>query len=239
MKGGTMSRQGTFSPNSALSGACSAHTPASPAAAAPPAAKQVPRAPAELAAAFSAARRDLWARTGGGLAFILAGTLLWTGLGIVGLTRVDPRSAALAYVWATGLVFPLALLLGRVLGHDVLTRANPLGMLGASLSGLQALFFPVLLWAYLHQPPVVPWFLGALTGAHFLPFGWLYGSRAYVVGAGLAVAVAAGTGFAFPTLTFVLTPFAMAAVFGLTALLVIHQTRRAASQQRAAHAQDL
>ena len=94
------------------------------------------------------------------------------------------------------------------------------------------------LWAYLHQPSVVPWFLGTLTGAHFLPFGWLYGSRAYLVGAGLGVAVAAGTGFAFPTLTFVLTPFAMAAVFGLTALLIIQETRRAATRQRATRAQD-
>jgi hypothetical protein len=50
------------------------------------------------------------------------------------------------------------------------------------------------------------------------------------------VAVVAGTGFAFPTLTFVLTSFATAAVFGLTALLIVHQTPRAASHQRAAGA---
>ena len=233
-----MPKRMTFSPNSAPS-ARRAHAQSGVIAAAPPTLKQVPRTPVDVAAALSAARRDLWARTGGGLAFILAGMLLWTGLGIVGLTGADPRSAALVYLWATGLVFPLALVIGRLLGHDVLTRANPLAMLGAYLSGMQVLFFPVLLWAYLHQPSVVPWVLGTLTGAHFLPFGWLYASRAYVVGAGLGVAVAAGTGFAFPTLTFVLTPFAMVAVFGLAALLIVHQARRSGSHPRVADAPDL
>ena len=228
-----MPSQSTSSPNSAPAASSRAT-----AATTSPRVQQMVGAPVDFATALSAARRDVWARTGGGLAFILAGALLWTGLGVVGLMGAEPRNAALVYLWATGGVFPLAWLLGRVLGHDVLTRANPLGVLGAYLSGLQVLFFPVLLWAYLHQPSVVPWFLGTLTGAHFLPFGWLYGSRAYLVGAGLGVAVAAGTGFAFPTLTFVLTPFAMAAVFGLTALLIIQETRRAAARQRATRAQD-
>jgi hypothetical protein len=222
-----MAKHMTFSSNSALSPR-RAHAQPGVMAAAPARVTQVTRTPVDVAVVLSAARRDLWARTGGGLAFILAGTLLWTGLGVVGVLAADVRSAALVYVWATGLVFPLALVIGRLLGHDVLTRANPLAVLGAYLSGMQVLFFPVLLWAYLHEPSVVPWALGTLTAAHFLPFGWLYASRAYLVGAGLGVAVAAGTGFAFPTLTFVLTPFAMAAVFGLAALLIVREARRAA-----------
>jgi hypothetical protein len=124
-----MAKHTTFSSNSAPT---ARRIPAAPGGiAAPPRdVEQAPRTPVDVAAALSTARRDLWARTGGGLAFMLAGTLLWTGLGIVGIASADTRSAALVYLWATGLVFPLALVIGRLLGHDVLTRANPLAMLG-------------------------------------------------------------------------------------------------------------
>jgi hypothetical protein len=144
-------------------------------------------------AALSTMRQDLRLRAGRGLAFIMAGLAFWTGLGVVGLAGLSAQPAALVYLWATGAIFPLGWLLGRIMGHEVLTRENPLAMLAAYLSGLQVLYFPVLLWACMYQPAVVPWFLGALTGAHFLPFGWLYGSRAYIVGAGLGVFMASAT----------------------------------------------
>jgi len=180
-----------------------------------------PYPPGELATLLSAARDDVWGRTDGGLRFLLAAVVVWITLGILGVVGVTEQSVALVYLGAAGLVFPLALLLG----HDVLARANPLARLGALLSGLQVLLLPILLWALLHEPSVVPWFLGTLTSAQLLPFGWLYGGRAYPIGAILGVAVAAGTGFAFPLLTFLLTPFAIAAVFGLTALLIAHQSQ--------------
>jgi hypothetical protein len=169
-RGGMLSGRSTFGPDSAPATARPAPTPAGAAAPDPPTVRQVPRARRPRGRAVGRSARPA-GPDGGGLAFILAGAFLWTGLGILGLSPADPRSAAPAYLWATGLVFPLALLLGRLPGHDVLARANPLGTLGASLSGLQVSFFPVLPWAYLYRPSVVPWFLGALTGAHFLPFG--------------------------------------------------------------------
>lgn len=66
----------------------------------------------------------------------------------------------------------------------------------------------------------MPWYLGVLVGPHFLPFAWLYGSRAYLFASAATTAAASPAGWILPALAFVAPPSAVAAVLLLTSLLL-------------------
>jgi len=169
-------------------------------------------------------KHDLAHRSRRGLPNILAGVGLWSAFGALGLLLPDTPQRALIYLFGTGLLLPLGLLLAALLRVDLFAKGNPLAQLGGYLGGLQILFIPLMVGAYLATPQFVPWYLGVLLGAHFLPFAWLYESRAYLVGALGTSGAAALTGWLAPTLTFVATPFAVAGVLLVTALLLWRET---------------
>lgn len=165
-------------------------------------------------------KRDLARRSWRGLPNILAGVLLWATFGVLGIILPATPQRALVYLYGAGALLPLGMLIAALLRIDLFAKGNPLALLGGYLGGLQILFIPLMLGAYFTTPQLVPWYLGVLVGAHFLPFAWLYDSRAYLFGALATTAAAALTGWLLPALPFVAPPFAVAAVLLLTALLL-------------------
>lgn len=182
-----------------------------------------------------AARSDLALRTWRGANNILAGVILWSAFGVLGMVLPDSFPRALLYLFGAGVLWPLGLLVGSVLRVDLFARGNPLAGLTGVLGGMQILFAPLMVGAYFATPALVPWYLAVLVGAHFLPFAWLFGSRAYGFAAA-ALSLAGGlSGWLFPESTFVITPFAVAAVLLLTLLLLAREIagdRRVASASR-------
>ncbi len=165
-------------------------------------------------------KRDLARRSWRGLPNILAAVGLWTVFGALGMILPDTPQRALIYLFGAGLLLPFGLLIAALLRVDLFARGNPLALLGGYLGGLQILFIPLMVGAYLATPQFVPWYLGVLVGAHFLPFAWLYDSRAYLLGSIVTAIAAALTGWLLPALTYVATPFAVVAALLLTSLLL-------------------
>lgn len=165
-------------------------------------------------------KRDLARRSWRGLPNIMAAVGLWIAFGALGIALPDTPQRALIYLFGAGLLLPLGLLIAALLRIDLFARGNPLALLGGYLGGLQILFIPLMVGAYLATPQFVPWYLGVLVGAHFLPFAWLYDSRAYLLGSIGTASAAALTGWLLPAMTYVATPFAVAAALLLTALLL-------------------
>ena len=82
------------------------------------------------------------------------------------------------------------------------------------------LIAPLLIGAYATTPQHVPWYLEVLVGAHFLQFVWIYNSRAYLFAALATAGISGLTGWLRPGATYVVTPFAVAAVLLVTAVLL-------------------
>ncbi len=106
------------------------------------------------------------------IAMPIAGTIAWTVAGGLGaMLPVGPASIALFL--CTGMIFPLGILIGRLLGEDVLSKGNELD----SLFGLN-IVMALLVWAiaipfYIVEPSSLPLSVGILAGLMWVPFSWM------------------------------------------------------------------
>ncbi|WP_409302779.1 DUF7010 family protein [Peribacillus sp. SCS-155] len=85
-------------------------------------------------------------------------------------------------IWIFGLmaIFPFGLLIGKIMNIDLLANDNPLGTLGGLVAAPQAFFIPVFIIVYMHIPEYIPFTIGLLGGSHFIPYFWIYKSKAYL-----------------------------------------------------------
>ena len=160
-----------------------------------------------------------------GYPVFMAGALYWLAMGTLGFF-LEGQTLALCYLLGVGGIFPLGLLLGRLLKAD-LTSKNPLGALGGIVGGIQAFFLPLWIVVYLERPELVPFAIGLLAGSHFLPYTWIYRSRTYLF---LPFAMAAASfflGYVFDRLAFSALPFAMAVIYLAAAAGLAAESRRA------------
>ena len=86
----------------------------------------------------------------------------------------------LIWIFGLGVIFPFGLLLSKLLGVNILTTGNPLGTLGGIVAAPQAFYIPVFIIVYMHIPSYLPFTIGLLGGSHFLPYMWIYRSKAYL-----------------------------------------------------------
>lgn len=107
-----------------------------------------------------------------------AGALYWLAMGVLGLI-IEGKTLALCYLLGVGSIFPLGLLLGRLLKADLMSR-NPLGALSGIVGGIQAFFLPLWIVIYIEHFELIPFAIGLLAGSHFLPYIWIYRSRTYL-----------------------------------------------------------
>ncbi len=157
---------------------------------------------------------------------ILISAAAFFGL-IAALGTVIPLHT-LGLVWIFGMmvIFPLGVGLGSLLNARVITTDNPLGNLGGLVAGTQAFFIPVFIVIYQFVPQYLPLAVGLLGGAHFLPYAWIYRSRAYVfvtLGTCLPALV---LGIAFTSVAYTVVPLGMAAVFAIAVLWIVSENRR-------------
>lgn len=175
------------------------------------------------AATLPELRADLTRRTGRGINAIVAGIGLWSVFTALGAVVPNEFVLALCYVFGAGLLFPLSLLVARAMKLDTFAKGNPLAPLAGLTGTLQLLFTPLMIGATFLVPAAVPWFLAVLVGAHFLPFSWLFASKAYVFAA-VAMPVLAGlAGWLLPTLVPIVAPAAVVAVLVVTAIMLARE----------------
>lgn len=173
-------------------------------------------------------RDDVARLTRRGIGMTLAACLYWLGLSAVTTwAGLQPGALAAFFLVATALVYPLGWLLNRWCGGDLLARGHALSGLILLFAATQALGWPMLAVLLRHAPALLPFALAAMLGAHFVVFGWLYRSRAYLaVGIG-SVAVATLVQWNIPQRAHLWIPPAMALCYVLAAAAIRRELRTA------------
>ncbi|WP_338472407.1 hypothetical protein R4Z10_06575 [Niallia sp. XMNu-256] len=131
-------------------------------------------------------------------------------------------------IWIFGLsvIFPLGLLLSKLLKVNILTTGNPLGTLGGIIAAPQAFYIPVFIIVYMHMPSYLPFTIGLLGGSHFLPYMWIYRSKAYLfVTLGVCFSSLIIGGF-FVDYAFIIVPLAISLIYGISVLLILRELKK-------------
>lgn len=125
----------------------------------------------------------------GGATGAIASATAWLSAALV-VTFVGPGSGIVTLIFAGMLIFPVSVLLSKVLGRTGKhAKNNPLAPLAIYGTIWMLLCIPIALGASLHR---IEWFFPAMLlviGGRYLTFQTLYGSRIYLAfGASLVVA---------------------------------------------------
>lgn len=129
---------------------------------------------------LAALRADYDRQAGRSLALPIAGAIVWTAVGVLGLILPE-RTATFALLFGTGAMFPLTLGLARPLGERLLDNTSPL----AKLMGFSVLMIN-LLWALhltvlFNAPEYLPLTIGIGLGLHWVVFSWVIGHPVGIV----------------------------------------------------------
>lgn len=102
----------------------------------------------------------------------MAGAIVWTVVAIVSL-RFDVATSALILMFATGAIFPVALLIAKVRNERLMSSNNPLaklmGMCVLMINLLWALYIPL----FLLKPSYVILGVGIGAGLHWIVYSWI------------------------------------------------------------------
>jgi hypothetical protein len=118
--------------------------------------------------------RDLQAaiRSGDTRSMPLSGLLLWSVAAVAGLF-LSPRAFAYAVLWGTGLIFPFAILIARVRGHDFFAgRDNPLTQLFLRSILFLAALYPIAFIGAGGRPTLLVLYPAIAAGLVWIPWGW-------------------------------------------------------------------
>ena len=125
-----------------------------------------------MPAALEDVRADFERRARRSLSLPIAGAIVWTAVAVLG-SFLPARAATLALLFGTGAIFPLALLIARTRGEQLIENTNPLArLMGACV------FMVNLLWAVhvplaLNAPAFVPLSVGIGLGLHWVVYSWI------------------------------------------------------------------
>ncbi len=168
---------------------------------------------------FVSERRRLSRATMKGIGMPVAGLLYWIAVAV--LLRTLPMKTALLWCFImTGPVFPLGYAITRAFGGDLFAKSTTLTPIGIQLAALQLFYWPIVVVVYRFTPEWTPFTLAVLFGSHFLPYGWMYESRAYpFLTVSLGVVLSAGaiiTGSAM----YLVVPIVAAACYLVAAVML-------------------
>lgn len=150
-------------------------------------------------------RLDSAIRQKKGVHFILASVFIWSAVLVVHLMDLPILTKNLITFVFTAPLLPLAYLFSKFLKIDFTSAGNPLTNLGVIFSLNQMLYLLIAMWVYPTVPEKMVMVLAMIFGAHLLPFGWLYQSKAYIALSVIIPIAALMVGVNFP-------PFAVAAM---------------------------
>ena len=116
-----------------------------------------------------------------GLHFIMASVLIWAMVACVHATNLDPLAKNLLTFCCTAPLLPIAWMISRFIGVEFSDKESPFTSLGIIFSSNQMLYLLIAMWIYTAIPDKMVMVIAMIFGAHLLPFGWLYDSKAYYV----------------------------------------------------------
>lgn len=133
------------------------------------------------------------------------------------------RLALLTAIFATGSTFPIAFLISKLFGVNPFAKFPPLSSLGTVLACTQFLYWPVLILVMQVTPDWFPFALAVLFGSHFIPFGWLYKSKAYYFLGGAMPSVGCMLAIFGNEISYSYTFLALIPLYVVTCLMLLHE----------------
>lgn len=165
-------------------------------------------------------------RLKGGYSVPLAGAVYWAALGIAG-SKLPPETWILVAFFASGAIFPLALLFAKIFGNDFMKDKTATGdvLLPAFISML--LFWPIAFAAYGMAPQLVPLILAIGMSQHWPVIGWSYGKTGLYSAHAIVRAIGALLIWAWlPDERFTALPLFVAAVYVGTVIAILIEAKR-------------
>lgn len=184
----------------------------------------------ELKQRLLADRVASFVRLKGGYPVPLAGAFYWAVLGAAGY-RLDVQNWILAAFFFSGAIFPLALLLAKIVGNPFMKDKTASGdvLLPTFLSML--LFWPIAFAAFGSAPQLVPLILAIGMSQHWPVIGWSYGKTSlYTAHAVVRAAGSLAIWALLPDGRFTLLPLFVAAVYVATVAAILIEARREAAR---------
>jgi hypothetical protein len=188
----------------------------------------------ELKQRLHADRLASFVRLKGGYPVPLAGVAYWTALGLAGY-YLQPNDWILAAFFGSGMIFPVALLLAKLLRNEFMKDRTASGdvLLPAFVSML--IFWPIAFAAYGTAPQLVPLVLAIGMSHHWPVIGWSYGKTGLYSAHAIVRAIGALLIWAWlPEGRFTLLPFFVAAVYVGTVIAILAAAKREEAIARAA-----
>ena len=130
---------------------------------------------------LEALREDLLTKQRKGLPFILASCVLWALISVVCALNIPVMTRNMLVFCCACPLFPLAMLVGKIIGVNVLEKENPLSKLLILFTCNQFLYLLIVMWVFSAVPEKMVMIHAMVFGAHLLPYSWTYRSKAYVV----------------------------------------------------------
>lgn len=159
-----------------------------------------------------------------GFPLLLSGAAVFLIYALINL-MLPIEAVRLIWILGLGVIFPIGILISKILGVNLLSTENPLGTLGGLVAAPQAFYIPVYIIVYMKIPEYLPFTIGLLAGSHFLPYMWIYKSKAYLfVTLGICFSALILGGF-FVDHAFTLVPLAISIVYGIGALLILRELK--------------
>ena len=135
----------------------------------------------ELFAIVRKLRIDCAIRQKKGLHFIVSSVIVWLGIIAIHASPLPMESKNMYTFICSAPLMGLAMLLAKPLQIDFQCKDNPLTNLGIIFSVNQVLYLIIAMWVYAAIPEKMLMVYTMIFGAHLLPYGWLYGSRSYLI----------------------------------------------------------
>lgn len=186
---------------------------------------------------FEKLRMELSAEAGKGYPMFIAGIIFWLLMGVGGLF-VPQNVMVWVYLFGIGLVLPLGILVSKVVQVNFLATHNPLSAIGGLVGGIQIFFAPIIILIAYQQPDWIPFVVGVLTGAHFLPYVAIYQSKGYIFQTVATVLAASVIGFVWMDRAYSLIPFSLIIVYSITLFWLMKEAKEAKGKWTTAEKKD-
>ena len=174
---------------------------------------------------LSSLRMDMATRSGWNIGFFVAGMLLWIGILITNLTA-PIETARMIWIALTFGVFPIAVLVSKLVRADPFCKHNPLGQLvGYTHMSVVSLSFPIFIIAAIHDPHIQLLAMAILLSIDFYVMSWAFGSAVFGLHAALRTVLVTIIWVTFPASRLTLIPL-LVATFYLGTILLLPVLRR-------------
>lgn len=117
-------------------------------------------------------RADFDTRSKYSLSMPIGGLIVWSAVAVLGVF-LPLKTGVLALVFATGAIFPLAMVIARWRGEELIDNPNPLAKLMGTCVVMVNLLWAVHIPLVVYAPKFVPLSLGVGLGLHWMVYSWI------------------------------------------------------------------